>query len=74
MCVCACASYLQFHEGSQSLHHVQVNSGLAKQKQAPLLPDLPFDSKSVRQNSLSTRAHARTHTAEEHRQGFYAQA
>jgi len=45
---------LQLHVGSQSLHCVQVNSGLTNQKQPPLFTHLPFDPQRVWEHSLRT--------------------
>lgn len=58
LCVCVCD--LQLHVVSQSLHCVQVNSGLTDQKQPSLLPHVTFNAESVWQHSL--RGHTHTHT------------
>lgn len=51
--------YLQLHVVSQSLHCVQVNSGLTNQEQPSLLPHLTFNPKGVGQYSLT---HTGKHT------------
>lgn len=45
---------LQLHEVSQSLHVVQVDSGLTNEEQTPLLPHLTFNPEGVRQHGLQT--------------------
>lgn len=57
---CVCLYDLQLHVVSQSLHCVQVNSGLTNQKQPPLLPHLTFNPKGIWQNSLRTHTQLKT--------------